>query len=284
MPAARRRSSATDLVPVLPALVPVPDAGDVALLAVPVRPGDDGAVPAGALPAGVPAGLDLVGLLAREGAKGSAGEVTGAPVPGDGPLERVLLLGVGDAAPADLRKAGAALARKGKDAATVALDLRPLALDDEGVAALVTGLLLASYSFSVKAEPAVRALVEVRLVVDDPKALQARLDAALPAVRATAVARDLVNTPSLQKSPEWFADRARTLLSDLDVRVLDERDLAQAGLRRHPRRRPGQLAPAAARRGAVRRRRLAARRARRQGHHVRHRRPVAQAERRRCWR
>ena len=229
MPAVRRSRSSAAPGPTLPALLPVAEAGAVALLAVPVRPGDDGGAPAGPLPAGLPDGLDVAALLARESAKGAAGEVVSAPVTGDGPLERVLLLGVGEASPADLRKAGAALARRGKDVAQLALDVRPLALDADGVAALAAGLLLASYSFSVKAEPAVRALTEVRLVADDPQALQALLDAALPALRATAVARDLVNTPSLQKTPEWFADRARTLLSDLDVTVLDEQQLAQRG-------------------------------------------------------
>ena len=55
------------------------------------------------------------------------------------------------------------------------------------------------------------------------------LDAALAVVRATAVARDLVNTPSLQKTPDWLATTARELLDGLEVTVLDERQLAERG-------------------------------------------------------
>ena len=81
-------------------------------------------------------------------------------------------------------------------------------------------------------------------------------------------------------SPSAPPSRSPTCRST--VEVLDEDALARRRLRRHPRRRSG-LRPAAAP-GAPRLRargRRAAPRARRQGHHLRHRRALAQARRRR---
>jgi leucyl aminopeptidase len=49
---------------------------------------------------------------------------------------------------------------------------------------------------------------------------------------AVVLARDLTNTPSLQKSPRWFADRvanAAARRKGVTVTVHDENDLAEAG-------------------------------------------------------
>jgi leucyl aminopeptidase len=116
----------------------------VAVLAVPTRPAGDVAE----LLATPPVAVE--GLLAREGARGEAGELVSVPVPGEGPLERVLLAGTGAATPADLRRTGAGLARRAKGAASLAIDLRALALDEPALRALADGLLLASYSFTLK--------------------------------------------------------------------------------------------------------------------------------------
>ena len=53
-------------------------------------------------------------LLAHYQAKGEAGEVIEVPVANGDAVGRVLLYGVGDGSAADLRKAGAAVARRGK--------------------------------------------------------------------------------------------------------------------------------------------------------------------------
>jgi leucyl aminopeptidase len=196
-----------------------------AVLVLPTAPEGEAAQLVGALPEGT--GVDPAAVLAAESAKGGPGEVVAVPLAsGDGP-QRLLLAGTGPGAPTDLRKAGAAVARRSKDAPAVTFDLRGLELDGPRLAALVEGLLLASYSFSRKKEPAPRALASVTLVT--AAELQPELDAALAVVRATAVARDLVNTPSLQKSPEWLAETARALLEDLTVDVLDEHELARRG-------------------------------------------------------
>jgi leucyl aminopeptidase len=207
----------------LPALVLADQPPAAAVVAVPTAPEGESARLLGELPGG----LDGAALLTRETAKGSAGEVVGVPVTAEGDLERVLLVGTGAATPADLRKAGAALARRAKDAASLVVDLRALEPDGAGLRALVEGLLLASYSFTRKAEPQARALTSVTVV--GVGALQDDVDTALAVVRATAAARDLVNTPSLEKSPQWLADAARQLLDDLAVDVLDADELARRG-------------------------------------------------------
>jgi leucyl aminopeptidase len=191
---------------------------------VPIRAVDGGGVAvAGTAP------VDLDALLAREGAKGEAGEIVAAPQTAEGPLERVLALGIGDGSPEALRKAGAAVARRAKSAASLALDLRGLDLDDAGLRALAEGALLASYTFTRKQKSEPRSLQAITVVVPSTKALGPALARAMAIANATAAARDLVNTPSLDKTPQWLADSASTLLKGLTVTVRDEKALAKGG-------------------------------------------------------
>ncbi|MCW2616623.1 MAG: Leucyl aminopeptidase, partial [Frankiales bacterium] len=203
----------------LPALVLAALPPASAVRAVPTTKGEDGALLAGSPP------VDVAAALARESAKGGAGEVVSAS--GEGALEKVLLFGTGEGSPADLRKAGAALARKAKDAEALVVDLRALPVEGPSLTALAEGLLLASYAFSRKAEQKPRALQTITLV--GPVERQADLDAVVAVANATAAARDLVNTPSLEKTPDWLATGARDLLTGLDVTVLDEKALRARG-------------------------------------------------------
>ena len=207
-----------------------------AVLALATRPGTGGAVLAGGS-GGV--SLDVARLLAREKAKGEPGEVVVHPVLADGPLERVLLAGTGtglaggeaadpSGSPTSLRRFGAAVARRASGSTSLAVDLRGVALTAAGVRAIAEGVLLASYGFTLKTSDP-RALAEVTLVVDGPAALQVGLDRALITARATAAARDLVNTPSLTKTPQWLAEQATELLAGLSVRVLDDKQLVAGG-------------------------------------------------------
>ena len=206
----------------LPGLRLSADLPVVAVVAVPTGPGGDGVVQHGQAP------VDVTAALSRELGKGEAGEVLSVPVTGHDPLERVLLVGTGDCSPTAWRKAGAALARRAKKSDALAVDLRALTPDGPGLRALAEGLLLASYGFSTKdVDP--RPLQEVTLVVEDPSALTHELDAALVTCAATAAARDLVNTPAMDKSPVWLARQAVSLLRGLEVRVRDEKELATEG-------------------------------------------------------
>jgi leucyl aminopeptidase len=204
----------------LPALTlagSIPTATPTSVLAVPTRPGDPVQV-LGPVP------VDVAALLVREKAKGEAGELVAVPVE-----ERVLLLGTGDASPAVLRKAGAALARRAKSQVSLAVDLRELALDADALLGLAEGLLLGSYGFTMKRDAEPRPLQAITLVVADVAGLKPALARAQTIVRATAAARDLVNAPALEKNPVWLAAQAKSLLKGITVTVRDDKALRAEG-------------------------------------------------------
>jgi leucyl aminopeptidase len=167
---------------------------------------------------------------------GKAGEVQPGPV---GSSVR-WVAGVGDGAPGRWRVAGAALtkalnARIAKDTdagrpaeRTLELELPPSVGPDE-VAELVCGLRLGGYRYAVTTEAAPPAVRTIRLVTADP-ALDGPVRRAGVLAQATALARDLANTPSNVKDPAWLAKMAvRTAGKVADVVVRDEKWLAEQG-------------------------------------------------------
>jgi leucyl aminopeptidase len=202
-----------------------------AVLALPVGDGDTGLLP---VDTPVPAELLDVATayLADTEHTGAAGVVQALPRPGAVP-RRLLLVGVAAGDEAGWRAAGAALTRAAQKGERLAV---ALASDAQAAAVrgLVEGLLLAGYRFRLGAEPAdgAPALRRVDLLVDD-------LDRFVDAVRtaeitaaATYLARDLTNTPSLEKSPAWFASRVTREAGrrpGLTVRVRDPEQLAAEG-------------------------------------------------------
>ena len=172
---------------------------------------------------------DVTALLARESAKGGAGELVAVPVLDGGPPERILLLGTGDGSAAALRRAGAAVARRAKGSASLAVDLRGLMLTPDALRGFVEGTLLAAYGFTLDPGAPPRPLQDVTIVCADLVPLQGALVYAVTIATATATARDLVNTPSLVKTPDWLAKQATTLLRGLTVTVRDEKLLAREG-------------------------------------------------------
>ncbi|MBC6457825.1 leucyl aminopeptidase [Actinomadura sp. HBU206391] len=158
-----------------------------------------------------------------------------------GRMGELLLYGVGDASPSALRRAGAALTRRCKGRATVVVEA-----PEGDLSAFVEGALLAAYDFRA-GEPRKKGPVGTILVsgavAGPPSAgagspLQDAGDSAEKAVArgaaiagATALARDLTNTPSVDKSPAWLADRAQEIAAEsgLTVRIRDEEDLRTEG-------------------------------------------------------
>ncbi|MDN3352697.1 leucyl aminopeptidase [Actinomadura sp. DC4] len=200
-------------------------AGSAEAVAVPVRPGPE-VDPAYADGLAGMFALGAADLLAHEEAKGEPGEVVRAPFRmGDG-ITELLLFGVGDGSPAALRKAGATLARQVRGRGAVVVG-GPSSSDDEALAAFAEGLLLASYDFRVGG-PAKRPGAESISVVN---VSSAALDRGAAIARAVTLARDLTNTTSLDKTPQWLADRASDLAGEagLSVRVRDEGVLATEG-------------------------------------------------------
>ncbi|GAA4202170.1 hypothetical protein GCM10022252_57980 [Streptosporangium oxazolinicum] len=186
--------------------------GDAELLAVPFA---DDLAPEIELP--VPAAA----LLAHHKAKGEAGEIVEVPVANGDAVGRVLLYGVGDGSAPALRRAGAAVARRGKGR-----DAIRIVLPDGPVAAFVEGALLATYTFRVgeaKSSP-----VTLEFVGDG---VEAEVAGAEVIAGAVALARDLANTPSSVKFPAWLAERAAERAAEwgVAVRVWDERELRSGG-------------------------------------------------------
>ena len=184
--------------------------------------------------------VDLLAVLELQGAKGTAGEVVEhllltAPDPQPS-LHRIFLVGVGDATSTDLRRAGAALARRCRGRRRVATSVAALA-DDAGLRAFTEGLLLGSFSFSRRStrnadtgrpETPAAFVLAGQLA---PETRQAALDHGIATARAGAFARTLALVPSNEKNPPWLAEVARSTAEErgLDVRVWDDRDLAADG-------------------------------------------------------
>jgi leucyl aminopeptidase len=151
------------------------------------------------------------------------------PVPTNGRLgaKAVVLVGVGarDEIDADaLRRAGAALARRAsrvERVATTLLDAAPRSIDRaEGAQALAEGVALGGYQFlRYKGDPKPSKLTEVVLLSRGASTMRHALDRAATISAAVAWARDLVNEPSIAKSPADVADAIRKLVRGTGVKV-----------------------------------------------------------------
>jgi leucyl aminopeptidase len=208
------------------------------MIAVPVRSPEDaspGPVPgAGASSLDGYLGVSAAQVLASAELTGRAGETTQTVIRLGTEACAVLFLGVGDASPGALRRAGAALARRlpaGRTAVTTAVLDEP----DEAVEAFTEGLLLGSYQFTMKSaaspgeaggDPG-----EIQLLLAGPASRAALVERAGTVAGAVALARDLANTPSMIKTPEWLADEAAMVAAEhgLSSRIWREAELAAGG-------------------------------------------------------
>jgi leucyl aminopeptidase len=176
-------------------------------------------------------GVSAAQVLASAELTGRPGETTQSVIRLGTEACAVVFLGVGDASPGALRRAGAALARRlpaGRAALTTAVLDEP----DEGVQAFTEGVLLGSYQFTMKSggSPA-QDPGEVRLLLAGPASRAALVERAIVVAGAVALARDLANTPSMIKSPEWLAAEAAAVAAEhgLSSRVWREAELAAGG-------------------------------------------------------
>ncbi len=170
-------------------------------------------------------------MLEHHRAAGKAGEIVEhllLPDDPDQPALSVLLVGVGAGEPRDLRRAGAALARRTRGRERVATSV-PALVDDAGLRAFVEGTVLGSFGFSrrtTEPTPPARTVVLAGLV--RPEARRSALDRGLAAARAGWLARSLATTPSNEKNPAWMAERAEEL-PGVEVTVWDEVRLEREG-------------------------------------------------------
>ena len=169
--------------------------------------------------------IDLRDELSFFTPTGKAGELNEIPVSAaDSPVEKIILLGVGDQSLASFRVAGAALGRKvrgvGKNFATIAPTNR-----DE-VIAFASSATLGEYTWSQKTvdKPLPS---EIEIVTSDAAPVE------YANVISTAVcrARDLIHTPANIKTPLWMANQARAIASEygLEINVLSGTALKEFG-------------------------------------------------------
>ncbi|MDG4817157.1 leucyl aminopeptidase family protein [Micromonospora sp. WMMD956] len=206
-------------------------------LALPIRPAgaaEDGAARAVLLP-GLPALADDVlaeaaALVPAARATGRAGETHVHLRPGRLPA-RLLLVGAGDGDEAGWRAAGAALARAASGETHLTI-MMPVDVEPDAVRGLVEGLLLASYRFRLTEAGEAPALSGVDVAVGDPAAYADAVERAEVTARMTRLARDLTNTPSSVKNPQWFAEQVEAAAAgrpDLRLRVRQPDELAAEG-------------------------------------------------------
>lgn len=229
------------------------------LIAVPVR-ADDLEQDRPELDPFLPVGSAAV--IAAAEMTGKAGEVAEVAARLGGHASRVAFLGIGDGSPGALRRAGAELGRRAarakpaartgpapgtpasqqqaapqqaapeQAAARTAVSTPAIAdLPDEATTAFVQGMLLGSYAFALKSGPEGKRGAEVSLLTERPADHSAAVDRAVTMAAAVALARDLTNTPSAQKSPAWLASEAARVAhqAGLSSRIWADGDLAAAG-------------------------------------------------------
>ena len=175
-------------------------------------------------------GLDGFALLEHHEATGKAGEVVTHPVLADDDLSLLVFVGVGEQSDADLRRAGAALARAVVGKGSVATTVASVA-DDDGFEAFVVGAMLGSFGFHWGLDgPKQQPVARVVLACAEP-ARQDALSRALAIGGAGWRARVLATVPSNVKNPQWMADQAELVAeaAGLGFRVWDEKELAKGG-------------------------------------------------------
>ncbi|MEV7427810.1 MULTISPECIES: leucyl aminopeptidase [unclassified Streptomyces] len=189
----------------------------------------------------------LGSVLETLGASGAEGEVTKLPSPAGLKAPVVLVVGLGslpdkdEAYPAEtLRRAAGSAARalSGVKKAAFALPVET----SEDVAAIAEGALLGAYAFTAyqggekgakKGDGPKRPLAEIALLGAKPrdKAHKAAAERAIALTEEINRARDLINTPPNDLTPEAFAAVATAAGKEngIKVQVLDEKALAKGG-------------------------------------------------------
>jgi leucyl aminopeptidase len=171
-------------------------------------------------------GGSLDAFMQRAGFEGAPGQALFVPL--DGPAATALLVGLGPAEDVTLdtlRTAAALVAQRASGSARVATTLAGAAPDALGAAAVgqavAEGLLLGSYSFDdYRATKKATKIRSVTVLVDGGAAATRRGVARGEVVAdAVAWARDMVNTPARELSPEQFAKAAQARLRGRNVKV-----------------------------------------------------------------
>jgi leucyl aminopeptidase len=178
-------------------------------------------------------GYPAAEVIAASQLTGKAGQVARAVARASGTPVKVVFLGVGDSSPAALRRAGGELGRLIKPGEFAVADV-VAGLSAGLIQAFAEGILLGSYRFSEKSGAEVTPAKDsgVRLIMRGADAGAGRaLGTAAVVASAVALARDLTNTPSVTKSPQWMADVATEMAGQagLSVRIRAVSELSRDG-------------------------------------------------------
>lgn len=181
------------------------------------------------------------GPLLTKAFGGQPGEAVAVPTLGNLPAKQVILLGLGAKTEAKgaahARRIGAVLARKAGGARSLATTI-PASIKggaEEIAGAFAEGFLLGSYRFEAykaKKENKPNRVESVTILGKaDARKAKAAFERAKVLADATNLARDLVNTPSGDKSPESLAEEGRKIAKGggLKITVFDEKQLAAKG-------------------------------------------------------
>jgi leucyl aminopeptidase len=202
------------------------------LLAVPIAKGATFGPGADAVDAAL--GGELGAFLAEAGFEGKLGETLAVPTAGRLRAKAEILVGIGD--PEELtvdglRRAAAAVARRAAKATSVATTLVTAGsgLDvDAAAQAVAEGFVLGAYQYlDYKGDATPTKLKKVTVIADGGAHVRVAVERGATVGNAVTWARDMVNTPSKEKSPAEMVSAARKLLRGrgITVQVLDVKQL-----------------------------------------------------------
>jgi leucyl aminopeptidase len=173
-------------------------------------------------------GLDA--FMDEMGFEANLGDTLAVPTSGRLSAKAAVLVGVGELDKLtldDLRRAGAAIARRSSKAASLATTLASVAPSlphAEAAQAVVEGIALGAYQFlEYKRDPKPTTLTSAALVGDDSTSTRNAIARGSTIADAVTWARNQVNQPAEAKPPSEMADEARRLLRGrgVTVEVLD---------------------------------------------------------------
>jgi leucyl aminopeptidase len=170
--------------------------------------------------------------------EGEAGALADLYVDAAGSVLRVILIGIGQSAPADMEKAGAALAAKVQSAgdAKVAVILSGLAIapSAEAVARLATGAVLRNWRYDLyrtKLPETQKVALTDLVIVGAPSATVDAWAAQKAIAEGVAFTRELVTEPANIIYPESFVARCRKLEAlGVTIDVLGQAEMAALGM------------------------------------------------------
>ncbi len=175
---------------------------------------------------------------------GKAGQVLALPAPEGHGADTLLCIGVGEKrsvgfldAVRDMGGTAVQVARK-MGLRTIAVDFSAKELTADAVESCVTGLMLANYAFDAyKKQNSAKCVAEVDLLLADSRmtlALRKVVDRTLAVMAGVHIARDLVNIPAHDMTPQRLAEAAQEIAKEsggtIKVKVLERAECEKFGM------------------------------------------------------